>query len=1208
MPKSKSVSKNRESKGKSKQDEEQYNKMNLHEHILHRPDSYVGSTKTDTKEMYFFDTSTNTIRKKKIRYNQAFYKIFDEIRVNAWDRTVKSKCDTIKIDLDMESGWISVTNTKDCPDIRKHKKEKIINKKTGKEEPIYVPHLIFGELLTSENYKNKGKITGGKNGYGAKCTNIYSKEFIVETVDHKQKIKYVQTFRNNMYDYDQPKITKSKMKESYCKISYLPDYERFGMKGMTKDMHGVLVKACYDLLVSSVKKIKVYLNGKELKIKNFDDYIRLYYPTISAKQIVQEKVNSRWNVAVVFVPDLTYSHASFVNGIYTKNGGTHVKYITDQITRGVKAHINKKKKYSKLPIRPAVVKDHIHVFVSAIIEDPDFESQTKEVLTSTVENFGKHTDSRCKLDEKFIKNVLKTGLENEVVKMSEFKANSNLTSSDGKKVAKIYDKKLADAYWAGTRKSDQCYLILTEGDSAATFAKHGLSIIGRERYGVFPLKGVPLNVDQCKTETLAKNDEFLAIKQHMGLKQEIKYDKEYDIKKLRYGGGLIILTDQDPDGYHIKGLIMQMFRRFWPHLLRRKGFIQTLNTPLTKGKKGKVVKTFYNQPQYDAWCQKIIEKEGNAGLRKWNVKYYKGLGTSIQKEAEECFMDFEKKRISFVEVSKKDSDDEGTETDNINPLRSETIRIFSLLFSKKESDGRKEWLNHYDENDYIDTSRQDLTYNEFFDKEYRRFSKYSCKRAVPSIMDGWKPSQRKIYYGMVKRGRNKGELKVAQLSGYVSENAEYHHGEASLQGAIIKMAQNFPGSNNLNVLFPSGEFGTRTQNGDDAASPRYIFTKLEEIMIKVFRPEDDPVLKYVNEDGHIVEPIYYGSIFPMCLVNGVAGIGTGWSTYIPSFNPKDVINNIRRKLKGEDAKPLVPWFKGYPEKLITEVTTKKFVCEGEFEIRNNTVIITNIPLGQQSKSIEKYTEFLYNMLEKGKKDPSVPVVDVTEKCGPNKIHFEVEFKSGSLKPLLHNNCKDLIKLLALSCNINLTNMTLHNPDGEIIKYDSVEQIIDNFYDCRYKIYKARRKYRIKELENRLNIIDYKIKYIEHVNDDTIQVKKTTTAKLIAKLEKLKYPRLHNDHTVPKEDRTYDYITNIRVTSLTIDEIKRLKEERKKRKNDLRDYKSITIEELWGRELDEFEEAYDKWLVQSLKSLEASNEHAGKGKGKAKAKGRVRKKK
>ena len=1167
------------SKSKSSQNvEEKYSRMDLHEHILKRPDSYVGSIKTNKQEMYIFDSVLKTMKKKKIMYNQGFYKTFDEIRVNAWDRTVKSDCDTIKVDLNMETGWISVTNTNDCPDIRKHQTETYIDKKTGKTENIYIPHMIFGMLLTSENYKSKGKITGGKNGYGAKCTNIYSKEFIVEAVDCKQKIKYFQTFRNNMYDFDSPKITSCKDKESYCKISYLPDYEKFGMKGLTKDMHGVIVKACYDLLVSSTKKIKVYLDGEQLKIKDFKDYIKLYYPTINEKQIVHEKINSRWDVSVVFVPDLTFSHISFVNGIYTKNGGTHVEYITDQVVKGVKSGINSKKKYKTLNIRPTVIKDHLHIFISSIIEDPDFESQTKETLTTKVDDFGEHKHSKCKLDDKFIKNILNSGLEDEVVKMAEFKANNKLSSNDGKKVAKVYDPKLSDASWAGTNKSDQCCLILTEGDSAATFALWGLNVIGREKYGVFPLKGVPINVSQTNTDKLLNNEEFSKIKQHMGLKQNLKYDNETDIKKLRYGGGIIILTDQDPDGSHIKGLIMLMFQHFWPHLAKREGFIKTLNTPLLIARKGKEAKIFYNKAQYDKWKSKKELLE----LKKWHCKYYKGLGSSKQNEAEECFESFDDKKVVFVE--KKDGEN-SEEINDDNPLRYETLKMFKLLFAKKETDNRKEWLNHYDPEEYLDTLNKKVTYNDFFDKEYRAFSKYSCKRAVPSIMDGWKPSQRKIYYCMVKRGRNASELKVAQLSGYVSEHAEYHHGEASLQGAIINMAQNFPGSNNINILYPDGNFGTRRDNGNDSASARYIHTYLEKIMEKIFRPEDDNILNYINEEGHSIEPEYYGGIIPMCLVNGVNGIGTGWSSNIPSFNPKDIINNIRRKLKGKSAEQMKPWYKGYPSENIIKKTDVQYICEGVFEIDNNKVIIKNIPIGQKSKSIISYTKFLYELLEQdrnGKKnEKKTNIIDIEEKCGTNTVYYEVLFNNGSLNKLLEDNCKELIKLLHLECNINLTNMTLHNVNGEIVKYESVEQIIDEFYIGRYEMYKTRREYRLKELKNRLNIIDYKIKYIEHVNDETIIVKKITIELLIKRLEELKYPKLNNDHTCPKEECDYTYLTNMRITSLTTDEIKRLKEERDKRKKELNDYTNATIEDLWNRELDELEKEYDIWLPASL---------------------------
>ena len=180
---------------------------------------------------------------------------------------------------------------------------------------------------------------------------------------------------------------------------------------------------------------------------------------------------------------------------------------------------------------------------------------------------------------------------------------------------------------------------------------------------------------------------------------------------------------------------------------------------------------------------------------------------------------------------------------------------------KKRADDRKTWLEGYDRELYMDTDESQVTFKEFIGKEMIHFSKYDCDRSIPNIMDGLKTSQRKILFAAKKRNL-KSEIKVAQFSGYVSEHSSYHHGEASLNGAIVNMAQNFVGSNNINPLVPSGQFGTRLKGGSDSASERYIFTYLNPITTTIFRDEDDKVLKYLDDDGTPVEPVWYAPIIP----------------------------------------------------------------------------------------------------------------------------------------------------------------------------------------------------------------------------------------------------------------------------------------------------------------------------------------------------------
>ena len=353
---------------------------------------------------------------------------------------------------------------------------------------------------------------------------------------------------------------------------------------------------------------------------------------IRLKHQVYESPNERWEVVASLNPFVNFEHVSFVNGINTYQGGKHVEYITNQICKRVAAMIKKKK---KIDVKTVFIRENLMVFVKSIIDNPSFNSQTKENLTTNASKFG----SKCELSDKFMEGILKCGIMEKALALNQLKDQKDLQKTDGKKQSKLRGiPKLEDANWAGTAKSAECCLILTEGDSAKTMAT-GLGIIGRDRYGVFPLKGKLMNVRDIKNvKKLQENDEINNIKKIIGLQA----GKEYtSISELRYGR-VMVLTDQDEDGSHIKGLLFNMFQT-WPSLFSRPGFLVGMLTPIVKAKKGSQSIDFYSLKDYNAWNE--LNGKG------FTTKYYKGLGTSTPAEAKEYF-----KNLKTV-VYKGDSDD-----------------------------------------------------------------------------------------------------------------------------------------------------------------------------------------------------------------------------------------------------------------------------------------------------------------------------------------------------------------------------------------------------------------------------------------------------------------------------------------------------------------------------------------------------------------------
>jgi len=536
--------------GKKKTVEEIYQKKTPLEHILCRPDTYIGSTERDSADMYVLDGQTKRIVQRNVTYTPGLYKIFDEIIVNAADNKQRDgSMDRIDVEIDAESNTISVKNNGKGIPIVMHKDHK-----------VYVPTMIFGQLLTGSNFDDdEKKTTGGRNGYGAKLANVFSTRFVVECVDVEHDSKFVQVFRDNMSVKEDPVVKRlsaqEKKRGDYVKITFCPDLVRFGMTSLDDDAVSLLSKRAYDIAGTMAsgagKKLSVTLNGDKLPIKSFKDYLNLF-DGLSAP-VAYEKYD-RWEVGVAASKDATPHQVSFVNAICTSKGGGHVSYIADQVSSHLIKKLTGKKK--KVSVKPAQVKNHLTIFVNCLIENPTFDSQTKEYLTSRPKTFG----SSCKLSEKFMKAIEKSDIVATIENFVNFKEKEALRRKGGTKKTKVTGiAKLDDANFAGTAKSKDCTLIITEGDSAKSLAMSGLSVVGRDYYGVFPLRGKPMNVRDAPLAQVTKNEEIKNLVEIMGLKYGVQYDEE-NVKTLRYGH-LMIMADQDTDGSHIKGLIINFIHR-----------------------------------------------------------------------------------------------------------------------------------------------------------------------------------------------------------------------------------------------------------------------------------------------------------------------------------------------------------------------------------------------------------------------------------------------------------------------------------------------------------------------------------------------------------------------------------------------------------------------------------------------------------------------
>ena len=1121
-----------------------YQKMTDLEHILKKPDTYIGSIQLTecTEYTTIIGEESASISLATFSHIPALYKLVDEGLVNMRDHVIRQaqaikdgKPDalpvtSIEVEVDAATGTITMTNDGNGIDIAQHPEHK-----------MWIPEMIFGHLRTSTNYAEdkKEKIVGGKNGFGFKLVLVWSTWGSVETVDHVRGLKYTQEFKANLTEICAPKITKCTSKKPYTRISFRPDYARLGIAGLTPEMTALFMKRVYDIAAVTDRSIRVKYNGAVVPVKDFKQYIGLYIrPEVKR---VYEAPNERWEYAVCLTNTDEFGHVSFVNGICTSKGGKHVEYVMGQLLRKLAAFIKIKK---KVDVKPATIKEQLTLFLRCDVENPAFSSQTKDELTTTSANFG----SVCTVSDEFVEKVAKMGVMDAACALTEVKEAKAAKKTDGAKTRTIRGiPKLIDANFAGTEKSAQCTIIFCEGDSAKAGIVSGLSKEDRNTIGVYPVKGKFMNVRGEAVKRIAENTEIAEIKRILGLENGRDYTAEDVAKRLRYGK-VLFMTDQDLDGSHIKGLGINLFQSEWPTLTHIPGFIGFMNTPILKARKGQQERLFYNEGEFEAW------KSGGAtaspvDVSTWNVKYYKGLGTSTGREFREYFE--HKKIVDFAHTGEPSDD------------------AIDLVFNKKRADDRKQWLSTYNRADHLDTSHKHVTYEDFMTREMKHFSIYDNQRSIANGMDGLKISLRKILFAAFKKGGLKTEIKVAQFSGYVSEHSGYHHGEASLNGAIIGMAQNFVGSNNINLFEPNGQFGTRLNSGRDAASERYIFTQLNPITRLIYRAEDDAVLEYLDDDGQMVEPTFYAPIVPMVLVNGTKGIGTGFSTDIMCHNPLQIIDHIQAMLlQKPEAEwgPIEPYYRGF-KGTITALTSSgsggKFLIRGihTVDAAKKQVRVTELPVGYWTEDFKKHLESLIE---------TNAIKDYVDMSTDTVVDFTITFPATAdlTSQALVDHGTAIEKLLKLYTTESTSNMHLFDSQDQLKKYGNVRDIVRDYYATRLNLYKKRKTHQLGAMAAELLILGNKARYIQELLDGSIDLRRKRGDELTAMMQSKGYDHMDGDEQ-------YKYLLKLPMDSVSEENVQKLLKEKGQRDSQHTALQSTSIEQLWLADLAELRAEYVK---------------------------------
>ena len=1124
---------------------QKYTKKDQISHILDRPDMYTGSVRN--KKLSEFVTSDvdgdTMIMQESVSFSPAILRIFVEALSNALDNIERSKqeslkCTKIYVDINKETGETSVYNDGAVVPIELHEAEQ-----------CYIHSMIFGQLLTGSNYNDEEERTvSGRNGLGIKLCNVFALKFSVEGVDPKNGKHFYQEWTNNMRDTSGPVVKSSKLKKGFTKVTWTPDFKRFGLKSYTDDI--VRLYTRYVIDAAMLSKVDVRLNESQIAIKSIADYAKFY-----TGDDLPEKLHIKTSSCEVLLTPSNgeFQAISFVNGVYTRLGGQHVDSWIEAFLRPLVDKYNGKDKKTKTT-NPKInindVKQFFRVFVVATVVRPEFDGQDKNRLESPeVVAEVKKTHITAISKWSVIENIEDIIRSKEMVALKKVEKTTVKTKIEG------YDR----ANKSGTKDSHLCSLFVTEGLSAKTYVVAGIKEglygkAGRDWSGILPVRGKLLNVRDKAATTIAGNKVICSLIQALGLKQGVDYTDDSNFKKLNYGR-LVVVADADVDGIHIEGLIINMIHTIYPSLIERKTpFIISLKTPIARVKKGKVGDIlFYDEINFVDWLTKQTQKV--------NIKYYKGLGTT---KAEDVPDTFGKKLVEF-------SNDTNA-----------TMNM-EKAFHKKRADDRKEWLGEYvphvseqslDNVGAIST----LEISDFINNELIKFSRADCARSIPHGVDGLKESQRKILYAVKKRNLkySGNSLKVAQLAGYTAEHSNYHHGEKNLYDTCIGMAQDFPGSNNIPILYRDGMFGTRLEGGQDAADGRYIFTKMDALTELIYRAEDEPLLTYVNDDGDFVQPEFYVPIIPMMLVNGcVAGIGTGWSSNVPCFNPKDLVNAIKTWIENEGEvfitnpdndetvslfDEITPWYRGF-HGLITKETDTKFVTHGSVVTGDKvgTYEVNELPIGMWTSNFLDTCEDL---------KVNKHLKEVHNYSTPKEVKF-------ILKPNKDSKITCDIKGLKLTSNLHLSNLVMFNHEGKITKFESVDELLNEFCKVRYDFYVKRKVYQLNELENELRFLGNKERFILAVISGDIDIMNIPEDDIIEKLISDKYDQ--NPKCADGEGG-YDYLLRLPIRFLTAEKVRQIRNDIESKEQIIENIKQIDESTMWLNDLEQFESEYDKWVV------------------------------
>lgn len=1069
-----------------------YRVLSQEEHVLTRPDMYLGSLEKEpiTK---LVSSSSNTLEEVSTVCSKGFLKIVDEVVSNAQDyQATDLSVTSISLEVDRETGWIKVFNNGNST----------VSTKPFGDSGKSIAQTVYGVLLSGSNFDDQQTRTWlGKNGVGVKLTNIYSSAFIVCLGDPETKEMHTIKWKNNMKICETPKVRAYSKQKAHTEVSFLPDYNRFGMTlPLEENLCLILKSRMQDLAITTDKKVKVLFNKEIIQYSDTKSYAQMLGGTLLSNDTFHSDSDATLEVCVCV--DSPKPHiASFVNG--GRCGGTVVTMVLNKLSEVFA------KKFPNANKLQQILKEHVTLVIKATVNNPVFTSQTKEVLATTISKLGFDYSVSASLSKK----LLSSNLTSIIEKTMEKKDDKGVNKAIRNKTGSIADYEKATKLGG----KEPCTLWITEGKSAKALVVAGFSVIGREKNGVYPLRGKPLNVHDKPLKDALANKEWLDLIHILNLEPTKEYDKNM-ISKLPYKH-LAIVTDQDDDGSHICGLILTFFKKFMRSLIdNHPGFLIRFVTPIVK------VKETPKAPVIDFFSLQAFKKWAD-GKHLHDVSYYKGLGTSSAQEAKEYFKSSKKHTVNIV------FKDECCHT------------ILSESYGDAFSNKRKDMIQNIKFDSFVNYENSQVSVHDFCSNELVHFSYANIVRTIPGF-DGLKPGQRKTLYTVFNDKTIK-KYKVAELAAQVTGFAAYHHGEASLQETIACMTQQYCGANQIRYLEALSQSGTRHDDRKVHAQPRYMNTKLSEITRLIFVESEDSVLEQLEEDGKFVEPRCYAGTIPMILINGTKGIGTGYSTEIPTYSIREVLEQcISVCDNNNNITELIPSTNGFNGKIeFNDTSVTYFGKVEQYEDwkqgsrKGNTLRITELPP-------QKWTNDIKECLEKNE-----GVFEVVNYTQDDDIDLRIYLHEGTD---IEKKIKEVAKVVTKK--VSLSNMNIFNPRGILKNYTSTREVIKDHSDFKLEICKKRLD----------NLISSKTKNMELAYAKHLYISLVLNGKILimnVKRDHLKQQIKDNG----LEAHTNELVKMLLV-SLTLEESQRLLDVYNSLKDEIDRLKQKTPNDLWMEDL------------------------------------------